>query len=667
MPSTRFIFSLCVATAFASVVPVASAAGTLTSTRGLALEVLDHHVEVTINNGFARTEVTQIFRNPAPTLVEGVYVVPLPLEAALSEMTVTTNLETLYGEVVGRDVAEAIYAERAAAGESAGLATKEGYQRFEFRIASIPPGSQVNVTFAYYQPLDIDDGVGRYLYPLEDGGTGAPIPASTLDGPFTMNVTLRTAAQIDALRAPGFEMLSTVSRISDQHWELSVSMGATLNRDVVLYYDITAKPGQLELISYRPDGLEPGTFLMLLTPGTDLAPLPGADYVFVLDLSGSMAGKIDGLKTAVRDAIQSLSPEDRFRVVTFSSTASALTTTWVQGASSAASAVVDQVLGLAPDGGTNVYAGLSLALEGLNPNRASAVLLVTDGVANVGAVDGPRFIRLLNSVDVRVFGFLMGNNGNWPLMELITGMTAGFYTQVSNASETRAEILRARNKISHEALHDFSVSFAGGGVTDLVPIPSTVHYGEQVVVFGHYATSGPVTLRIDASVTGRPVTYTRDVVLPALATTYPELERLWALGRTRFLEYQTAMGLERAAVTRPLIREVGVRYQIVTDETAMILLPADVFARYGIDPTNRDRTLTEAEARAAREGGSVASGSAGAAGGGAGYASDPGAYSGGGYGGSGGSYGGGAVGEADVTVLALLCLLGGLLWLRRRS
>jgi hypothetical protein len=59
-------------------------------------------------------------------------------------------------------------------------------------------------------------------------------------------------------------------------------------------------------------------------------------------------------------------------------------------------------------------------------DRATSILLVTDGVTNDGIFDAAEFDVLLKKYDMRVFGFLMGNNANWPLMRLIAETSAAF-------------------------------------------------------------------------------------------------------------------------------------------------------------------------------------------------------------------------------------------------
>ena len=151
--------------AFLALAGAAQAAGTLTplGSADAPIQILDHHVQVVIQNGFARTEVTQTFFNPNGRDLEGIYAFPVPESASLSEMTVFAGEIEIQGEVVARSEAERIYEEERSRGQDAGLASKNGYQTFEFRVTPIPAQQQTRVRFVYYQPLEIDTGVGRYL------------------------------------------------------------------------------------------------------------------------------------------------------------------------------------------------------------------------------------------------------------------------------------------------------------------------------------------------------------------------------------------------------------------------------------------------------------------------------------------------------------------------
>jgi len=153
--------------------PELPAAGILTPANSAdqPIQIKDHQVRVVINNGFAETEVHQTFYNPNGHDLEAVYSFPLPKSASLSEMTIWAGEREMQGEVVAREKARTIYEEERDRGNDAGLATKETYQRFEFRVTPVRANAETRVRFLYYQPIDIDTGIGRYLYPMEEGGT----------------------------------------------------------------------------------------------------------------------------------------------------------------------------------------------------------------------------------------------------------------------------------------------------------------------------------------------------------------------------------------------------------------------------------------------------------------------------------------------------------------
>src|SRR5689334_6673050 len=97
---------------------VADAAGTLSpvNTGASPMEIREHHVNVVVDNGFSRTEVSQTFYNPNPGAEDAVYEFPVPKDAALSEMSIQNGDKTLHGEVVGADQAQSIYDQQEAAG-----------------------------------------------------------------------------------------------------------------------------------------------------------------------------------------------------------------------------------------------------------------------------------------------------------------------------------------------------------------------------------------------------------------------------------------------------------------------------------------------------------------------------------------------------------------------
>lgn len=575
------------------------------------LQIINHTVDVHIDNGFARTNVVQTFANPHTQDMEAVYTFPAPANATLADVAITSGDTILTGEVIAKQQARDAYADEAHSEDGAGLAEKDGYRQFRFHVYPVRAGQQVEVSFAYYQPLEIDAGVGRYVYPLEEGdadaaaGDGFWARNTRVDGALSIRADIRNSYPIMDIRAPGTAGMGRGERLADGHWRFEYRNDtAALERDFVLYYRLADNlPGRVEVVTYKPSPTDPGTFMLTLTPGMDLAPLEeGADFCFILDTSGSMRNRFAPLREGVRQSLGKLRPQDRFRLITFSTEADDFTG-WKPATAENVERALRKLDNIKPGGSTNLEAGIMMALRGLDADRVQSVVLVTDGVANTGNASPEHFHKLLQQYDLRLFGFLVGNSTNFPLMEALCDATGGTYTNVSNQDEIAGQLLLARNKVTHEALLDVDVALLGGAVRfgDLRGRPTKkIFRGQQVVIFGQYAGSGPATVRLTARLAGERRVIDVPVTFPASDTRTPEIERMWALQSVRDVEFARDIGQMDSGAAADAIRDLGVTYQLVTDETSMAILSDAGHRRQGIVRSNEARVATEQAAQAQR-------------------------------------------------------------------
>ncbi|HEX2834004.1 MAG TPA: VIT and VWA domain-containing protein [Thermoanaerobaculia bacterium] len=595
------------------------AAGTLTPANSQAapMQIREHVVDVVIDNGFARTEVNQTFFNPNDSDLEAVYAFPVPSSASLSEITIHNGEKTLNGEVIEANEAKRVYTEERDAGNDAGLGecacTKPKdeveYRSYKFSISPVRRQSEVKIRFVYYQPLKIDTGVGRFIYPLEEGGTDEEASSfwtrnAKVEQRFAVNVELKSGWPVDEVRVPGAEAEAKVQKLADGHYKVSLERTTgDLSKDFVFYYRLADDlPGRVELLTYKPHANEPGTFMLTVTPGIDLAPITaGGDYIFVLDVSGSMAGKLSTLARGVAQTLQQFKPSDRFRIFVFSDRARELTSGFVAVSPQSVQEWTQKVEQLRDEGGTNVYDALDQALNGVEADRATSILLVTDGVTNEGIVDPKEFRALLKKYDVRVFGFLMGNNANWPLMRLIAETSGGFYSAVSNDDDIIGQILLAKSKITSEALHDAKLDIKGVKTSDVTgEVIGKIYRGQQLVLFGRYAKGGEADVALQAKLTGKDETYRTTFQFPDVSTEHPELERMFGLAHIEELAMKEQVGVMPAQEAEQAIRDLGLKYQLVTDYTSMVVLADDVFAKRGIARNNKQRIDVEHAAQSAR-------------------------------------------------------------------
>ena len=599
-------------TMFTVITTALQAAGTLSPVNSgqKPAEIVSHDVVVTINNGFAQTEVNQQFKNINDTTMEAIYSFPVPQSASLADCQVQIGEQTMDGEVVAKDKAKQVYEEEKNAGNNAGVADKNGYQDFSFRIANLAPQDTARITFTYYQPLPVDTGVCRYQYPLEEGNTDDVGALSFWErndkptGKTTVRVILRSAWPVTAVRVPQGNVTTEQADLANGTADITYELPEGLTKDFLFYYSLANNlPGRLEVIPFKRSG-EDGTFMMVLTPGIDLKPITnGADYVFVLDKSGSMSGgKIQTLAKGAAQTIQKMNVNDRFRIITFNQSANDITGGYIPASPENVQKAVAMLNNVTADGCTNIYDGLKAALTKLDDDRVTSLVIVTDGVANTGEVNPQAFAKLMSRNDIRVFGFLMGNSCNWPLMRTICDVSGGFYDAVSNDDDIIGKIMLAKSKITSEALHDVKVSINGIKTYDVTKdCVKKLYRGQQLVMFGRYKDHGDATVTMKTRISGEDKTYTCKMTFPEQDEDNPELERMFAIAQIEMHEDMVNQGLENQKENTDFIRNIGLKYQIVTDETSLVMLTDAQHAKHGIDRNNQKRVQAERTAQAQRK------------------------------------------------------------------
>lgn len=579
-----------------------------------ALSIKSHAVTVAINNGFARTEVDQVFANAADQDVEAVYTFPVPKQASLSELSLWVNGQELLGEVVEKEKARQVYRDQQSKGNDTALAEKNDFKTFDVRVGRVRAGGETRVRLVYYQPLEIDLNVGRYVYPLAEGGVDEERIAfwsvdDKVSSSFRFHLQLKSAFPVKEVRLPGVEDQAKIQKTAgDERGEvydvtLETAEGANLGRDIVFYYRLDdTVPARVELIPYRDSPREPGTFMVVVTPAASLKRIAeGSDWIFVLDVSGSMQGnKIATLANGVTQVLGKMSPNDRFRIITFNQAARDFSGGFIAATPENVAQWTERVKQIRAEGGTALFAGLEMAYTALDDDRTTGVILVTDGVCNVGPTQHDAFLKLLRQYDVRLFTFVIGNSANQPLMDRLARDSGGFAMNISDSDDITGRLIQAKAKVLNECMHDVQLKFHGEKVRDLTPATiGNLYLGQQLVMFGRYTGHGDVDVELRAKISGVQKSWRCKATLPETDTDNPELERLWALSAIDDTMEQVRE-LGETAERRQQVAKLGTEYSLVTDYTSMLVVQQDVQETEQLGNRNADRVNRERAAQQQR-------------------------------------------------------------------
>ena len=597
------------------------------------IELKSHKVDVTINNGFARTEVDQIFFNTGTTDLEATYSFPLPKDAALSELSLWINGQEVVGEVLEKQQAQKAYADQKAKGSQTAIAEKNEYKTFDIKVYPVKANADTRVRLVYYQPLEIDLNVGRYVYPLEEGNVDDERISfwetdSRVHQTFSFHATLKTAFPVQDIRIPGYQNQAKITGLTrnqnqDQNQDegldqeslaqqsgtgtynisLDFPEGGSLDKDIVLYYRLDdTVPARVELIPFKEAQEKTGKFMLVITPGADLPLITtGTDWTFVLDVSGSMSGtKIATLVAGVRKSIKKMTPDHRFRIITFNKQAKEITNGFIPATPQNVAKAAAMLNNLNAGGGTNLYEGLETAYHGLDADRINGIILVTDGVANVGQSTHAQLMTLHRKYDCRLFTFVIGNSANQPLLEDLAVDSGGFSLNISNEDDIIGRIMQAKTKMVYECLYNAKVTFKGEKVTQLSPaVPGNLFQGQQLVMFGTYNSPGKVEVTLSGKINGQETSWQTVATLPESDTRNPEIERLWALSAIKdIMKKINDAGPDNDL--KDMVTDLGTRYALVTDYTSMVVMSEQEMENAGIQRTNARRVEKERIAQAAR-------------------------------------------------------------------
>ncbi|MCI0505062.1 MAG: marine proteobacterial sortase target protein, partial [Gammaproteobacteria bacterium] len=122
---------------------------------------VDTNVEMTVSGMVVRSKVVQTFKNPDDFWVEGVYVFPLPDNAAVDHMRMKIGERIVEGEIKEREEAKKAYTQAKQEGKKAALTDQERPNVFTNSVANIGPYESVTIEIEYQQTVQYEQQQGQ--------------------------------------------------------------------------------------------------------------------------------------------------------------------------------------------------------------------------------------------------------------------------------------------------------------------------------------------------------------------------------------------------------------------------------------------------------------------------------------------------------------------------
>ncbi|HEY9381373.1 MAG TPA: VIT domain-containing protein, partial [Burkholderiales bacterium] len=315
---------------------------------------LDTDVSMRVTGMVARVHVVQRFSNPHDARYEGVYVFPLPENAAVDALTMRIGDRVVAGVIKERDAARKTYEQAKASGSKAALLEQERPNIFTSTVANIGPRETVQIEIEYQQTVRYADErfslrfplvvAPRYIpgQPLSETRRGMGWAADTAQVPDASRITphvipprelaetmlnpVRIAIELDAgvpvAKIDSSSHALRVEQIDATRYRIALAQDSVAaDRDFVLSWTPTVGTAPRAAFFLEQHNGKDYGLLMVMPPGGDyIRTRMAREVVFVIDTSGSMAGaSIEQARQALMLALKRLAPGDRFNVIEFNS------------------------------------------------------------------------------------------------------------------------------------------------------------------------------------------------------------------------------------------------------------------------------------------------------------------------------------------------------------
>ena len=585
-------------------------------------------VTIAVDGIVGRARVRQFFRNVTDGWVEGIYVFPLPENAAVDHLLLRVGDRVVEGRIKEREEARRIYETAKRQGRKAGLLRSARPNIFTTSIANIGPGEEVTVEIEYQQTVRYDGGRFRLRFPMVVGPRYFPGGARTVSfdrppkgtvpkpkpepepAPETKPETeanriappvlhpdrgatnpVRLAVTVDS-GFPVTEIASlyhpvTVERQDGHRYAVRLKNGpVAADRDFELAWkpDVGKVPGvalfresllgaDYMLVMVMPPTAAPAT-APATTPATaprdERMPAVRREVIFVLDTSGSMAGtSIEQAKAALLLAIDRLAAGDRFNIVRFASGTSTLFAEPRPTDAATLARARDYVRWLSAEGGTEMAPAIAAALAGSPPKGyLRQVIFLTDGA--VGNEDD--LLGLINGrlAASRLFTVGIGSAPNSYFMREAAAAGRGSFTYIGKLDEVRDRMVGLFAKLEHPVLTDIRADWPSDAAAEVsTGILPDLYDGEPLVFTARVATATGV-----ATLTGRRGGRPWRVELPlSRGTAASGVAALWARGRVGDLMGRLRKGGDSNALRAEIVA-LGLGHRLVTRYTSLVAVDA---------------------------------------------------------------------------------------------
>lgn len=534
-------------------------------------DVIGIEVDALIKDQMAEVTVSQTLFNSSNFALEVEIYFPLPNQGVVQNFTMMVDGKEVKGELMKQEEARGIYEEIVRRKKDPAIMEYVGYGLFKTSVFPIPVGAERKISVTYTQICERKMNLVDFSYPF---GT-QKFSARALKT-LKFNARIESTTDIKNIYSPTDEIKTD----RDGNRKVKVSFERTNyipSTDLKLTWTTDNNEVGATLLSYKKSG-EDGYFMLLASPAVpDQEVKSNKSIVFVLDRSGSMAGKkMEQSKKALEFVLTNLNEGDQFNIVIYDDRVETFETGLQSFNKDTYKKAIDFVAGITDGGGTNISGGLTKGLELLQKTELpSYIVFLTDGLPTAGETNESKIASLCkdsNKNKTRLFVFGVGNDVNARLLDRLSSENGGTSEYVKPMEDIETAVASLYGSISSPLLTNIEITTDKYKLSSSYPetLPD-MFKGGQIIWVGRYKDSGKDKLTIKGKTNGEEKTYQYDVEFAKEGenSDFSYVEKIWASRRVAHLINQIDLNGKNDELLNELVK-LSKDYGILTPYTAFL-------------------------------------------------------------------------------------------------
>jgi tetratricopeptide (TPR) repeat protein len=538
------------------------------------LSLRKYHIDVHIEDGFARTTIDQTYFNHTAARLEGTFYFPLPPDASLSRLAMYVDGKLMEGGMVERNFGRQVYEKIVTSQRDPALLEWVDGSTFKMRVFPLEARQEKRVILSYTQRLPVLDGRSEYRFPAGNG--------RDVVGDWSFHAHIKGGK--------GIVCSSPSHQLNERQDGADLLLGAAeknvkADRDVVLSLtdDRAAQEDPARFSSFEQDGAK---YLMLryspALPAGDGGPAGPRNWVFLFESSGDRDPLLARTQIEViRGLLANAEPDDTFAVLAAGTRVRAFAGQPRPVTPENVRAALAFLEGAHLIGALDLGQALAAAEPFLKAGRNAHLVHVGSGVAAMGEKRDDVLAKRLPD-GARYVGVGVGRRWNRNLMKIAAERTGGYFTQINPDEPVSWRAFDLSATLNTPRLLDVTVTDRAGKATFLT-FTGMAAQGEELCAVARVGAGEalPEAVTVRGRLNGQ--AFARELPVKEVTANVGHLPRTWAK-----LEIERLLAEDPVKNKEALVGLSKAMYVMTPYTSLLVLENEEMYQQYQVDRGRKD-------------------------------------------------------------------------------